>query len=44
MNLSESVSLTDSISKVAGVNLSESISLTDETIAKSAGVNLSEYC
>ena len=29
MNLSESVSLTDSISKVAGVNLSESVSLTD---------------
>ena len=29
MNLSESVSLTDSISKAAGVNLSESVSLTD---------------
>ena len=43
MNLSESVSLTDSISKTAGVNLSESVSLTD-SISKTAGVNLSEYC
>ena len=41
MNLSESVSLTDSISKSAGVNLSESVSLTDET-SRAAGVNLSE--
>jgi len=41
VNLSESVSLTDSIAKSAGVNLSESVSLTD-SISKTAGVNLSE--
>ena len=41
MNLSESVSLTDSISKTVGVNLSESVSLADET-SMAAGVNLSE--
>ena len=29
LNLSESVSLTDSISRTADVNLSESVSLTD---------------
>jgi len=41
VNLSESVSLTDSISKTAGVNLSDTVSLTD-SVAKAAGVNLSE--
>ena len=41
MNLTESVLLTDSISKTAGVNLTESVSLTD-SISKTAGVNLSE--
>ena len=41
MNLTESVSLTASISKAAGVNLSESVSLTD-SISKTPGVNLSE--
>ena len=41
MNLSESVSLTDSVSKASDVSLSESVSLTD-SIAKATGVNLSE--
>ena len=41
LHLSESVSLTDSISKAADVNLTESVSLTD-SIAKSPGVNLTE--
>ena len=43
MNLSESVSLTDSISKTQLMsNLSESVSLTD-SISKAADVNLSEH-
>jgi len=41
VNLSESVSLTDSISKAAAVNLSESVSMTD-SISKTTGVNLTE--
>jgi len=41
VTITESVSLTDTISKTAGVNLSESISLTD-SISKTPGVNLSD--
>ena len=43
VNLSESVSLTDSTSKTAGVNLSDTVLLTDSHLkAALAGVNLSE--
>ena len=42
MNLSESVSLTDSVAKSTSVNLSESVTLTDSVCKDQLDVNLSE--